>query len=168
MEQIRCVLQQDVDYLILREKDLTESAYENLAKQVLKEAGERCVLHSFIDVAIRLGCRKIHLPMEAFLKMTPKQKACFSMIGVSTHTVEEALLAEKNKADYITASHIFPTDCKKGLPPKGLVYLKAVCQKVQIPVYALGGISKENIKDCINAGADGVCMMKTYMRLSQE
>ncbi|MCQ2508799.1 MAG: thiamine phosphate synthase, partial [Dorea sp.] len=65
---------------------------------------------------------------------------------------------------YVTASHIFPTDCKKGLAPRGVLYLRDVAASVKIPVYALGGIHEEQIETCIEAGAAGVCMMSDYMK----
>ena len=65
----------------------------------------------------------------------------FKVIGTSVHSVEDAIKAEQLGATYMTAGHIFATDCKKGLPPRGLDFLKNVCDTVQIPVYAIGGIN---------------------------
>ena len=87
----------------------------------------------------------------------------FELVGVSTHSLEEALYAQEQGADYITASHIFVTDCKKGLEPKGLNFLKNICENVRIPVYALGGINGQN--DVIRAGASGACRMSDYMKM---
>ena len=86
-------------------------------------------------------------------------------IGVSTHSVEDAILAEQQGAGYITAGHVFATDCKKGLPPRGLAFLHEVCQAVSIPVYAIGGITEENMSPCMEQGAAGGCMMSGYMTL---
>ena len=66
-------------------------------------------------------------------------------------------------ASYITASHIFATACKAGLEPKGLEFLKEITRAMKIDVYALGGIHPDNMESCIEAGADGVCMMSEYM-----
>lgn len=66
-------------------------------------------------------------------------------------------------ATYITAGHIFATDCKKGVPPRGLDFLSSVCSFVNIPVYAIGGISPVNAQKAIDAGAEGVCIMSGLM-----
>ena len=101
--------------------------------------------------------------MEEFMKLSDSQKLIFDTIGVSTHTVQEAISAQQNGATYITASHIFATDCKKGLQPRGLGFLKDVCESVSIPVYAIGGISPENIDMVRKCGAGGACVMSGFM-----
>lgn len=166
MTRIKRILETDVDMLILREKDMSEPEYTKLASGIIRlcrDHHKKCVLHSFIGAAKELSFKNIHLSMQAFCDMTDEDRAFFDIIGVSTHTVEEAILAEKLGASYITASHIFPTECKKDLSPKGLKYLKEAAASVDIDVYALGGINAENAAACIAAGADGICMMSEYM-----
>lgn len=168
LQQVERVLLEEPDLLILREKDLSESEYETLALQVMKlceNSKTVLVLHSFSSVAKRLGVRCLHLPLAAFLAMPEEEKAFFTCIGVSVHSVEEAGLAEKNGASYVTAGHVFATDCKKEVPPRGLPFLNAVCHAVTIPVYAIGGIHEDNINACIREGAAGVCMMSEYMNV---
>ncbi len=151
----------DYEMIILREKDLTRNEYFNIAKKAVK-LNDKIVLHTFIDVALELNYKKIHLPYKDFIKNIKILKS-FDIVGVSTHSVDEAINAEKLGADYVTSSHIFATDCKKDLEPKGLEFLKNVCESVNIPVYALGGINNENAHLCIEAGAKGVCMMSKAM-----
>ncbi len=168
LAQLDLLLHEDAfDSLILREKDLTEPSYRRLAESVIDRcnaAGKPCILHTFVNTAIQLRHPAVHLPLPAFLSMTNAQKNAFSCIGVSIHTVEEAHLAERNGAAYVTAGHIFPTDCKKDLAPRGTAFLRQSVQAVDIPVYALGGIHPGNIRECLDAGAAGVCMMSYYMR----
>lgn len=147
--------------VILREKDLTESEYHALARQVLQENPE-LILHSFVYLAQELKIEKIHLPMNLFRNL--KNCDCFSQIGVSVHSVQEAKEAESLDADYLMAGHIFQTDCKKDLPPRGLQFLEEICRSVQIPVYAIGGISSENIRYIRDAGASGACIMSGFMQ----
>lgn len=152
--------------IILREKDLTEQEYEMLADRVMKicnDYGTNCILHSFVNVARKLECKKIHLPLPILRTMSPEDKEVFTMIGASCHSVEEALEAEKLGCNYIVVGHIFETDCKKGLPGRGVDFLRSVCESVSIPVYAIGGISKENIVEVRNVGAKGVCLMSGAM-----
>ncbi len=162
------VCRTDVDLIILREKDLSEAAYVRLAVKALEMAeryGKQLILHTFTHAARLLDHPHIHLSMQDFLSLTDEEKAFFQTIGVSTHSLDEALACQQMGASYITASHIFETKCKEGLAPRGLAYLKEVCDKVSIPVYALGGIHEDNAHLCFEAGADGICMMSDYMQL---
>lgn len=152
--------------IILREKDLSETEYKKLAQQVIAICSAHCVpciLHSFVDLAMELGADAIHLPLHLLRTMTPTQKEHFQTIGASCHSIEDALEAQSLGCTYITAGHIFLTDCKKGLPGRGLDFLKRVCQQVSIPVYAIGGISGSNLGAVRSAGAQGACIMSGLM-----
>lgn len=167
LEQIRYLCEMGISAIILREKDMTEKEYGNLSERVLDIADSyktRVILHTYINVAEEINYRYIHLPIGSFRDNHSRLKD-FSMVGVSTHTVEEGLEAEKLGADYITASHIYETDCKKGIKPKGLEYLSEVCRNVNIPVYALGGIGFSNMAEALGCGADKVCMMSELMKI---
>ena len=166
IKKIESIASSDVDMIILREKDLEETEYEKLAADVVKicsAAGKKCMLHTFKSVAVRLNHPYIHLPFKDFMGLDEQEKSFFKIIGVSTHSVNEAIKAQENGASYITASHIFPTDCKADLAPRGLDFLRDVCDSVNIPVYALGGINEDNTNECIKCGAAGVCMMSGLM-----
>ena len=80
--------------------------------------------------------------------------------------MEDAQEAERLGCTYITAGHIFATDCKKGLPPRGLSFLREVCRTVQIPVWAIGGIEPENFLSVMATGAQGGCVMSGLMTCS--
>ena len=153
--------------IILREKDLTKEEYRNLAKQVLQICEKHqvsCILHSFTDEAIELSAEAVHLPLSILREMTEEQRSRFKVLGASCHSLEEALEAERLGCTYIIAGQIFATDCKKGLPGRGLDFLKSICENVSIPVYAIGGINGENIADVRNAGAKGACVMSGFMQ----
>ena len=165
LEQINKVALTDVNAIILREKDLSEDEYLDLAKKVIaicKKHDKKVILHSFEGVAIKLNHPFIHMPLNKFIEM--ENKSFFKEIGVSIHSVKEGMTAIKNNASYVTASHIFKTDCKKGLEPRGLDFLRKV-SGLNITVYALGGINEDNMDECIKAGADGVCLMSGYMNI---
>lgn len=164
--QLRKVASAGVDGVILREKDMPKADYLALLEQaaaICKEYGVPLTAHTYAEAAQALGIGRIHLPLASFLKMSEEEKRFFSVIGVSTHSPQEAVLAEQAGASYVTAGHVFATDCKKGLAPRGLGFLREVCQSVQIPVYAIGGITPENRGDCMEAGASGVCLMSYLM-----
>lgn len=166
LEQITKAIESGCDAIILREKDLEEKAYEQLAGSVLAISKKHfipCMLHTYTEVADRLGSDALHLPYEAFLQLQVEQRRHFSILGVSVHSVEEAIAAYQAGATYLTAGHIFATDCKKNVPPRGLDFLRSVCEAVPIPVYAIGGIQPDHATECMQVGAAGVCMMSYYM-----
>ncbi len=153
--------------LILREKDMSPEEYGQLAGRVMeicRRYGIPCILHSFTDIAIELGADAVHLPLPKLLELPDEMKSRFRRIGASCHSVSDAVSAEKAGAAYITAGHIFATDCKKGLPPRGLDFLREVCGSVSVPVYAIGGISPQNISEVLACGAAGGCIMSGLMR----
>lgn len=153
--------------IILREKDLSPGEYKALAAQVMGLCTRYevpCILHSFVDAALELHADALHLPLHILREMTPERKAQFRTIGASCHSVEEAMEAQRLGCTYITAGHVFETDCKKDLPGRGIAFLKIVCESVSLPVYAIGGISVENMHSVRSAGAKGACVMSGLMR----
>lgn len=160
---------------------------------VCKQADIPLIAHKYINAAIKNGISYIHLPFSDFVRLYGDNKSCNMdngtdcsiareavisnsdisyykdkeklRIGTSVHSAKDAIYAMKHGAAYVTAGHVFATDCKKGLEPRGLHFLKDVCCNVDIPVYAIGGINENNMESCIKAGAAGVCMMSGYMTL---
>ncbi|MGN0490712.1 thiamine phosphate synthase [Ruminococcus sp.] len=169
LQSIEKISKSEVEAIILREKDLSEEEYFILAKSVKEicdKYGKKLIIHSFIEVAKKLGIKNIQLPFSKFIKVGNLHDD-FDCIGTSVHTVEDAVLAEKSGADYIIAGHIFATDCKKGLAPRGTQFLREVCNSVKIPVYAIGGIDDNSVSDlcalnCKNFA--GVCVMSALMK----
>lgn len=152
--------------IVLREKDLSEKEYRKLAADVLTICRKRevsCILHNFTETAKELKCSALHLPIPALRMLSAEERTRFSTLGASCHSVEEAMEAERLGCTYITAGHIFATDCKKGLPGRGLAFLRDVCENVSIPVYAIGGICAENYGEVRKTGASGACVMSGVM-----
>lgn len=152
--------------IILREKDMTPDEYKEMALDVMRicKAHEvQCILHSFTSAATELHADAIHLPMTLLRELHQEDKARFRVLGASCHSVEDALEAESLGCTYITAGHVFDTDCKKGLPGRGVDFLREVCDAVTIPVYGIGGIDEENIALVRGAGAGGACLMSSLM-----
>lgn len=152
-----------VNAIILREKDLNPYEYITLADKaidVCRGYGTEIILHNFIDVAKELNHRKIHLPIS---KLNAHDR--FEILGVSCHSLEELRIAEKHNADYITFGHVFNTNCKKDLPPRGLDSLEKICKNSRLPVYALGGITLQNCKSVIKAGSAGIAIMSSAMEV---
>ena len=150
--------------IILREKDLNESEYLKLAEQVLdicKKHNARCILHTYTDVARKLRADAIHLPLS--LLQSSSELCDFNEVGASCHSTDDALKAHRLGASYITAGHVFTTECKKGVPPRGIAFLNDISTQSPLPVYAIGGINADNIAKSVTAGANGAAIMSGFM-----
>ena len=153
--------------IILREKDLGEEEYKELGKAVMEISGRygtNVILHNYVKAAMELGVSAIHLPLPVLRGLSKGERRQFSILGASCHSAEDALEAERLGCTYITAGHIFETDCKKGLPGRGLAFLEQVCRSVSILVYAIGGIDETKINLVKQAGAAGACVMSGAMK----
>lgn len=153
------------DIVILREKDLYEDEYRSLAYRVKA----LCDMHDIkliINKYYRVA-RELHTPVQ--LSFDDYKLYCANCadlsVGVSIHSLQEAAMVGEEGADFIVAGHIFETDCKKGLPGRGIDFLTSIVEKVDIPVYAIGGIRGSNIDKVASAGASGACQMSFYMNL---
>lgn len=166
LEKIEQIAKERPYAILLREKDLPEDEYRKLAKScndICEVHGVQLIAHSFPQIAkeFEIG---IHLPFQLIQK---NHLSRFSQIGISIHSLQEAVLAEERGANYLIAGHIFATDCKKGVEPRGLEFLQDVCRAVKIPVFAIGGISTENIHAVMEHGASGICVMSRLMESSR-
>lgn len=154
----------NLKYLILREKDLSNSDLENLAlkvKNILKDSNIKLIINNNIKVSKNIGASGVQLSFNKIKELNIKELNL--IVGVSVHSLEEAIISEKLGASYIIYGHVFETDCKKGLKPRGVNELKEICSKINIPVYAIGGINKNNYKDVINVGVQGFAIMSSLM-----
>lgn len=152
--------------IILREKDLPEEEYflkASLVKKICDEHNVEFIVHSFVKVALKLEVKAIHLPLMKLQSLSEKDKRAFSLIGASCHSLSEAVRAEESGCGYVTAGHIYKTDCKRDLIPRGTEFLKEVVNGVSVPVYAIGGITEENLSRTIKTGAKGACVMSGAM-----
>ena len=175
LEQIKRVCQLRPEAVILREKDLSETEYAKLAEEVYNITTSydvRLIIHTYINVARELGINTVHMSLH---NMSEYRKEFIDNVnktnniktGCSIHSVEEAVEARNMGASYITAGHVYATDCKKGLAPRGLDFLKNVCDSVDIPVYAIGGIDIDDgrRKEVKKYGAAGSCIMSGMMKV---
>lgn len=144
--------------VILREKDLTEREYFELLTAIDRKS---IIAHSFIHAAREFGSTAIHLPLP---QLETADTTSFATIGASTHSVEQAQRAEALGASYVTAGHVFATDCKKGLAPHGVGLIREITAAIQLPVYGLGGIDAANAGQVMNAGAAGIAVMSGFMQ----
>jgi thiamine-phosphate pyrophosphorylase len=151
--------------IVLREKDLNLSEYEKLAVEIdkiCKKNQVALIINQNIEVAVHMKHQNIQLSMDDLRKYKSEIKK-FENIGASVHSVNEVEEAQKLGATYLVAGHIFLTDCKKGVAPRGLTFLKEVCDAATIPVFAIGGITKERFERILQTGAAGGCIMSEAM-----
>ncbi len=151
--------------IMLREKELDEPDYQELAinvKEICERHQVKLIINHNLETAEQLKVGTVQVSIDDLRKKGEVTRN-FDQVGVSVHSVEQACEAEAWGADYLIAGHVFPTDCKKGLPARGLRFLKEVCDSVSIPVFAIGGISEVNYKIALMAGAKGVCIMSEAM-----
>ena len=147
--------------ILLRERDLDDAAYEALARRcmaVLAPFSVPLTVHARPHIARRIGAKRVHLPL-ALLASQPGL-----LVSCPVHSVEDVLLAQARGADRLIAGHVFQTDCKQGVPPRGLPFLRAVCAAAERPVFAIGGITPERAAQVRACGAAGGCMMSALMR----
>lgn len=164
-DQIEKIAAADIDYLVLREKDLTEEEYTEYAKRALRLCNihqKTCILQHFGKAAIRLHVPRFQCSLP-YLETHSSLLYYMTTLGVSVHSAAEAKRAEDLGATYIMASHIFPTACKPKEPPIGVEELKNICQAVKLPVYALGGITPQTVGQLKDVPIKGVALMSGLM-----
>lgn len=151
----------------LREKDISTRDYLELAaavKAVTAKHGIPLVINDRVDIALASGADGVHLgpddmPVGAARRLLGADK----IIGASAASVEEALLYERQGADYLGAGAVFPTATKGGTESVSLQELAAVKSAVRIPVVAIGGITAANAPAVMAAGVDGVAVVSAIM-----
>lgn len=162
-ERVQKILAAEPFLVILREKDLSDSEYENLAEQIISGNDKYNHILSLNrpDIAIKLGIENVHLTIHD-LRENGRPEG-IKRVGASVHSAAEAKEAQGLGADYLIAGHIYATDCKKGLEPRGISFLREIAGAVMIPVFAIGGICEKNFHEPVENGAEGVCLMSEFM-----
>ena len=156
-------LQSGVRAIQLREKNMHPKDLLALALEVnsmTQRYNAKLLVNDRADIAIMAGADGVHLT-EASVKVSDvKNKFPNLIVGVSTHSIEEARLADRQSADFITFSPIYETPSKSNYgPPQGLAPLRQVTQSVHLPVLALGGITLNRVPECLEHGAFGVSVI---------
>jgi thiamine-phosphate pyrophosphorylase len=149
-----------VDMIQIREKDLPARELYELACRIRGLAAgtkTRVLVNDRLDVALAAGTDGVHLPSAG---LPPDRVRPFvKLLGVSTHTIREAIEAEKAHADFIVFGPVFDSPRKAAV---GLEPLKGVVSSVNIPVLAIGGITSANAREVLNAGAAGIAGIRMF------
>ena len=159
--------------LTLREKDLNKNEYFKLVEKIYPICQKykiNLILHQNYDLNLddKYNIEGIHLSYDIFKSLNQNIKAelikKYKRIGVSIHSLYEAKEVENLGVSYIVAGHIFETDCKKGLEPRGLKFVEDLSSTLSIPIFAIGGIDEKKSQSVIDSGAFSVCMMSSLMK----
>ena len=168
LEKVETACRSGVTIVQLREKNLTTNQYYQLAKQV-KEITDAyqvpLIIDDRLDVCLAVDAAGLHigddeLPVSVARKVLGPEK----ILGVTAKTVKRALEAEEGGADYLGTGAIFPTTTKENAPITLISTLKTICQRVAIPVVAIGGLTSENIDQLIGTGIAGVAVVRDLMQ----
>ena len=168
LEKIETACRSGVTIVQLREKNLTTNQYYQLAKQV-KEITDAyqvpLIIDDRLDVCLAVDAAGLHigddeLPVSIARQVLGPEK----ILGVTAKTVKRALEAEEGGADYLGTGAIFPTTTKENAPITLISTLKTICQRVAIPVVAIGGLTSENIEQLIGTGISGVAVVRDLMQ----
>jgi thiamine-phosphate pyrophosphorylase len=167
-EAIEEALKGGVKAIQLREKDLQVKELLELAekiREITKQYEALLFINDRVDVALAVGADGVHLagtsmPTKAVRRMLGSR----FLIGVSTHSIDEAIRAQSDGADFITFGPVFETESKKKYgPPQGVGRLKEVVEVLKIPVFALGGINEHNIPAVMDTGVYGISMISAIL-----
>ena len=163
MDQVKEALEGGITFLQLREKHLSKEEFIKEAremKELSKEYKVPFVINDNIEVALAVDADGVHIgqddmSVEEARKLLGEDK----IIGVSAHNVEEAIKAQKGGADYLGVGAVCATSTKKDANVVSKEEIKKICHTVEIPVVAIGGIKKENIKTLEGTDVDGVAVV---------
>ena len=152
-----------ITFLQLREKDLDYASFLQLAREIRNITGKYkipYVINDNIEVAMACGADGVHVGQS---DMNAKDVRSIigqdNILGVSAQSVEQAISAEKNGADYIGVGTVFPTSTKLDAEGVSFETLKEMCKAVSIPVVAIGGINKDNAMKLAGSGIDGIAVV---------
>jgi thiamine-phosphate pyrophosphorylase len=182
LDKIELLVAAGVDWIQLREKDLSGKLAASLTREALRrvskltgetESATRIIVNDRLDVALAEQAGGVHLgenslPAEEakrMLESSPAAKALVHefLVGASCHSLEAAKSAAAAGAEYLFFGPIFATPSKAAYgSPQGLNHLAEVCGSVDIPVLAIGGITLANASSCLSAGASGIAAIRLF------
>lgn len=162
-EQVEAALRGGVTCVQLREKKLHEAAFLQEARDICalcRRYGIPFIVNDNVDVAIACGADGIHVGQEDLSAGEVRRRVGGDMIlGVSVHTVEEARQAVRDGADYLGLGAVFPTSTKDDVDQMPAETLRAICEAVDVPIVAIGGINRGNLLQLSGSGVDGVALV---------
>lgn len=163
VNQVEATIKAGATVIQLREKNLEFEEFVKLAKEIKLITDKYKVvfiINDEVDVAVAVNADGVHIGQnDEEIKIAREKLGAGKIIGLSAHSVEEAIKAEKNGADYIGVGAMFNTSTKLDASAVTYKTLKDICNTVTIPVVAIGGISKDNILNLSGSGISGVAVI---------
>ncbi|MEI4831188.1 thiazole tautomerase TenI [Bacillus sp. FJAT-53711] len=161
LANIATEIESEIDYLHIREREKsTKELYEGVEKLLNKGfPSSKLVINDRIDIAILLNIRRVQLGYRSADIRFVKEKFSYLHVGYSVHSLEEAIGAFKGGADSLMYGHLFQTNSKKGVPPRGLKEITEMAKRLTIPITAIGGITPDNTAEVLGTGATGIAIM---------
>lgn len=160
-DAVMVVLDSGIRWIQYREKKESRAFIYKEAmrlKELVHQHSATLIINDHADIAVAVDAEGVHLGQEDLPLAEARKVIGRGIIGVSTHSLAEALNAEREGADYIGFGPLFMTETKDAGPPKGLELLREIKRNVNIPVVAIGGIRMENLSSVFEAGADAVAV----------
>ncbi len=162
-QQVEAALRGGVTCVQLREKDLDEALFLQEARELrglCRQYKVPFIVNDNVDIAIACKADGVHVGQEDLAAGEVRRRIGDEMIlGVSVHTVEEARQAVRDGADYLGLGAVFPTSTKTDADPMSREILRAICDAVDVPVVAIGGINRDNLLRLAGSGVDGVALV---------
>ncbi|HTR44800.1 MAG TPA: thiamine phosphate synthase [Thermodesulfovibrionales bacterium] len=165
-EITRGALKAGVRWFQYREKKAARGEIFEVAlrlRRMTADFGAVLIVNDHADIAVAADADGVHLGQDDLPLGEARKVVGDRIIGISTHSLEEALEASDKGADYVGYGPVFPTKTKDAGEPKGVAMLARVSQSVSIPVVAIGGVSKENLKPVLDAGAAAVAVASAIL-----
>ncbi len=158
---IQIILKSGIKWVQYREKDKTRREVFSKAvrlREITRKFGACLIINDYADIALAVDADGVHLGQDDMPLREARRIMGNRIIGISTHSVDEALEAERDGADYIGFGSIFPTATKEVGTPKGVDGLRAVKNAATIPVIAIGGIKPDNVLSVFETGCECVAV----------
>ena len=169
-QQVESALKGGVTCVQLREKDMDDSDFLEEAKDIgalCRQYSVPFIINDNVEVAIACGADGVHVGQEDMAAGEGRRRVGDNLIlGVSVHTVEEAREAVQNGADYLGLGAVFPTSTKADVDQMPDDMLQAICDAVDVPIVAIGGINRNNIGKLAGSGVDGVALVSAIFSAS--
>jgi thiamine-phosphate pyrophosphorylase len=160
-----------VDIIQVRAKERSHAERVDLARKVVSAAFQYkvpVIINDDIEAAFETGADGVHLGQEDWAAIPREERAerlaNMRIVGLSTHSLEQALAAERDGADYLGVGPVFPTATKPGMKPVGIELVREVAARVKTPFFAIGGVTLDNVGEIIEAGATRVAVVSAILK----
>jgi thiamine-phosphate pyrophosphorylase len=166
-EMAERALEAGAGWIQYREKERTRREMYHEAvrlRELTSEFGATLLVNDYVDIALAVGADGVHLGQDDLPLEEARRLMGDRIIGISTHSLSQAMDAAHSGADYIGFGPVFLTSTKDAGEPRGLEMLREITGQVTIPVVAIGGISMTNLQSVLDAGADAVAASSALLK----